>query len=517
MRQLDLPTDRDQAEREAQLALAQVRYDQAPTLQAKKLAGQIELDEARAELDVARALRNAARDQVAYTRLTAPFDGMVTWVSAENHQTVQARVPVLQLQDNDQLEVHFSVPESLISRLIRIRDPNDLGDYCGEVRFASHPGETFRACHKEFQAVPDPLTRTYPVVFALDPIEAFSVLPGMSVGGTREEQVFIEVDRAKLAATGFGMSQIEALLQGQNLVADAGDVGIGSESVRIQSRSDSGNGLAQLENLLVGQVDGQVVYLRDVADVTYGCAEPPRHLYRFDGQRSLGVGISFRGGVNVLEVGQAIDARLAELDSERPLGIEITSIYNQPAAVTTSVDAFLVGLAQAVGIVVVVLLFTMGLRPGILMSGVLLLTILGTFIVMGIAGIELHRISLGALIIALGMLVDNAIVITEGILIGLKRGLSRVEAATRIVRHTRWPLLGATLIAITAFAPIGLSPDVSGEFAGSLLWVPLISLLLSWALAITLTPFFCVLMFREPPRAENGAPVDPYGGIAYRL
>ena len=169
------------AEREAQLALAQVRYDQARTLQAKKLASQIELDEARAELDVARALRNAARDQVAYTRLTAPFDGMVTRVDAENHQTVQARAPVLQLQDNDQLEVHFSVPESLISQLIRIRDPNDLGDYSGEVRFASHPGETFRACHKEFQAVPDPLTRTYPVVFALDPIEAFSVLPGMTV------------------------------------------------------------------------------------------------------------------------------------------------------------------------------------------------------------------------------------------------------------------------------------------------------------------------------------------------
>jgi len=349
------------------------------------------------------------------------------------------------------------------------------------------------------------------------------VVPGVSkvsVGGTREEQVFIEVDRAKLAATGFGMSQIEALLQGQNLVSDAGDVGIGSESVRIQSRSSGGDGLAELQNLLVGQVDGQVVYLRDVADVTYGYAEPPQHLYRFEGQRALGVGVSFRGGVNVVEVGQAIDARLAELESERPLGIEITSIYNQPAAVAASVNAFLVGLAEAVGIVVVVLLFTMGLRPGILMSGVLLLTILGTFIVMGIAGIELHRISLGALIIALGMLVDNAIVITEGILIGLKRGLTRLEAATRIVRHTRWPLLGATLIAITAFAPIGLSPDVSGEFAGSLFWVLLISLLLSWVLAITLTPLFCVLMFRErPPAADGEAPeaVDPYGGLAYRL
>ncbi|MBK1654259.1 efflux RND transporter permease subunit [Allochromatium vinosum] len=349
------------------------------------------------------------------------------------------------------------------------------------------------------------------------------VVPGVSkvsVGGTREEQVFIEVDRAKLAATGFGLSDIEALLRDQNLVGDAGDIRVGTESVRARSRSDNGDGLSRLRDLLVGQVDGQVVYLRDVARVTLGYAEPPSHLYRFDGQPALGVGISFRAGVNVVEVGQAIEARLAALAPERPLGIAITSIYNQPAAVAQSVDTFLVGLAQAVGIVVAVLLFTMGLRPGILMSGVLLLTILGTFILMGITGIELHRISLGALIIALGMLVDNAIVITEGILIGVKRGLTRVEAAMRIVSHTRWPLLGATLIAITAFAPIGLSPDVSGEFTGSLFWVLLISLLLSWVLAITLTPFFSVLMFREQPAAKDGevfAPADPYAGVFYRL
>ena len=134
------------------------------------------------------------------------------------------------------------------------------------------------------------------------------------------------------------------------------------------------------------------------------------------------------------------------------------------------------------------------------MSGVLLLTILGTFIVMYIYGIELHRISLGALIIALGMLVDNAIVVTEGIMIGLKRGLSRMDAARSVVSYTRWPLLGATVIAITAFAPIGLSPDASGEFTGSLFWVLLISLFLSWIFAITLTPFFLL------PDVQGGSP-----------
>lgn len=163
-------------------------------------------------------------------------------------------------------------------------------------------------------------------------------------------------------------------------------------------------------------------------------------------------------------------------------------------------------------------MFTMGLRAGVLMSGVLLLTIAGTFIIMGIKGIELHRISLGALIIALGMLVDNAIVVTEGIMISLKRGLTRMESALRIVSHTRWPLLGATVIAITAFAPIGLSPDASGEFTGSLFWVLFISLFISWILAVSLTPFFCYLLFREqtPGGEEGEESSDPYRGSSTR-
>jgi len=136
---------------------------------------------------------------------------------------------------------------------------------------------------------------------------------------------------------------------------------------------------------------------------------------------------------------------------------------------------------------------------------------------MDIYNIELHRISLGALIIALGMLVDNAIVVTEGIMISIKRGVSRLEAARKIVSHTRWPLLGATIIAITAFAPIGLSPDASGEFTGSLFWVLMISLLLSWIFAITLTPFFCYLLFKDQENPDTKSSVDPYKGMAYQV
>jgi multidrug efflux pump subunit AcrB len=344
------------------------------------------------------------------------------------------------------------------------------------------------------------------------------LIPGVgkiNIGGRRLEQVFIEVDRAKTAASGFSMADMQNLLRTQNLVTDAGSVRIGSEYPRISSKTEGSEGLNSLANMLIGNVDGQLVYLQDVATISKGYADPPQHLYRFNGQEALTLGISFSSSVNVVEVGEAVQQRLQQLEHLRPVGMEIGTIYSQPSQVAASVADFLVSLAQAVAIVIIVLLFTMGLRPGVLMSGVLLLTIFGTFILMSIYDIELHRISLGALIIALGMLVDNAIVVTEGIMISLKRGDTRMEAARMIINHTRWPLLGATVIAITAFAPIGLSPDASGEFTGSLFWVLFISLALSWVFAMTLTPFFCYLMFKEAAVSAD-EDVDPYKGFAYQ-
>ncbi|PJF38285.1 MAG: MFS transporter, partial [Phototrophicales bacterium] len=176
---------------------------------------------------------------------------------------------------------------------------------------------------------------------------------------------------------------------------------------------------------------------------------------------------------------------------------------------------FMLNLVEAVLIVILVLLIFMGVRSGLLMGLILLLTILGTFIVMKIIGINMQLISLGALIIALGMLVDNAIVVTEGMLIATHRGLSKLEAARQVVSQNQWPLLGATVIAIVAFAPIGLSPDNVGEFAGSLFWVLMISLGLSWITAITLTPFFYDVIFRESETTIEEGEIDPYKGAFF--
>ncbi len=343
----------------------------------------------------------------------------------------------------------------------------------------------------------------------------------VQVGGQRQEQVFVELSRERLANLGISQDRIFSLLDTQNAVNPAGRVRVGDEYLRIAPTGDFDSVEAMRDLLISDPGAEQLVYLGDVANIERDYREVPRHLYRHQGAPALTLGISFAPGVNVVEVGERVRQRLEQLDYRQPAGMELSTVYDQPREVERSVNAFLWNLAQAVMIVIGVLLLFMGLRSGVLMGGILMLTILGTFIVMAVLGIELQRISLGALIIALGMLVDNAIVITEGILVGIKRGPSKVAAAAEIVRQTAWPLLGATVIAITAFAPIGLSSDASGEFTNSLFWVLLISLMLSWVVAITLTPFFGHLIFsRDRDGSENDdgdQGEDPYKGRFFQL
>ncbi|RXE95923.1 efflux RND transporter permease subunit [Pseudoalteromonas sp. PS5] len=342
----------------------------------------------------------------------------------------------------------------------------------------------------------------------------------VTVAGEQQAQVIVEISTQKLSQLGIPTSHIFSLLQAQNTVSNAGKIRVGDESIRLHPTGEFTD-VSELEGLLISKPGAkELIYLGDVATVTREYAEVPNHITRFAQQRALLVGVSFTSGVNVVEVGKEIGRHLTQLEYQRPYGITINTVYNQPTEVETSVDGFIISLVEAVAIVIIVLLIFMGVKSGILIGGILLITVLGTFIFMKMFAIDLQRISLGALIIALGMLVDNAIVVTEGILINIKRGQSKLQAAVNIVEQTKWPLLGATVIGITAFAPIGLSSDASGEFAGSLFWVLLISLLLSWVTAITLTPFFANAMFKGPKAKENNDDAeddDPYKGVIFTV
>ncbi|MDC5722625.1 efflux RND transporter permease subunit [Vibrio europaeus] len=388
-----------------------------------------------------------------------------------------------------------------------VNDPSvidDFGDVYGILLAVTGDGYSY----KELLDYVDYLRRE---------LELIDGVSKVSVSGEQQEQVFIEISMKRLSTLGIAPNTVFNLLSTQNVVSDAGAIRIGDEYIRIHPTGEFKN-VDQLGDLIITESGAQgLIYLKDVADITRGYVEVPSNIVTFNGELALNLGVSFAQGVNVVEVGQRFDRRLAELKYQQPVGVEISEIYSQPKEVDKSVSGFVVSLGQAVAIVIIVLLFFMGLRSGLLIGLILLLTVLGTFIFMKYFAIDLQRISLGALVIALGMLVDNAIVVVEGILIGTQKGRTRMQAATDIVTQTKWPLLGATVIAVTAFAPIGLSEDATGEYCGTLFSVLLISLMLSWFTAISLTPFFADIFFKGQKFKQDGAESDPYNGMIFVL
>jgi multidrug efflux pump subunit AcrB len=255
--------------------------------------------------------------------------------------------------------------------------------------------------------------------------------------------------------------------------------------------------------------------VRDLGEVVRGYQDPPRQIMRLNGQPSIAISLTNATGVNVVDVGKAVDARLVELEAQLPVGLELHKVHWMSDVVDESISGFFVSLAEAVGIVLVVLALSMGWRMGILIGTDLLLTILGTFIVMSIMGIDLQRMSLGALVIALGMMVDNSIVVADGFVVRLKQGMDRKQAAIESAGGPAMPLLGATVVAVMAFYPIGASPESTGEYCLSLFTVVGLSLLISWVISMTLTPIKCIDMLPDPKPGEEGE--EAYGGKMFVL
>jgi multidrug efflux pump subunit AcrB len=334
----------------------------------------------------------------------------------------------------------------------------------------------------------------------------------------RKEVVYVEMRRAKMAELGISPDQLMQALSSKNLVASAGKATLGPERVALNPTGEFASE-EEFGNLLIrgrGLGSGRLVYLRDIADISRGYEEPPRNILRYNGQRSVGLGISTVIGGNVVVMGNGVDKRLAELEGQAPLGMDLNVISLQSRAVTLAINGFLINLGEAVAIVIIVLMLFMGLRSGVIIGAVLLVTIMGTFIIMGIKGIILERISLGALVIALGMLVDNAIVVTDGMRVKMDQGIEGLKAAKEVVGQTAIPLLGATVVAIAAFGAIGLSPDNTGEYCRSLFSVILISLLMSWFTAVTITPLFCCAFLKVSAGGSGSEGKDPYGGALFR-
>ncbi|WP_028110317.1 efflux RND transporter permease subunit [Ferrimonas futtsuensis] len=336
----------------------------------------------------------------------------------------------------------------------------------------------------------------------------------VTVQGLHERAVFIEIDEARLARYQMTPAQLLDQLYSQSLISHPGQLTLGYERVRL-SHADTLDSVESMNALILragaGPVENQRFKLGDVADLFEADSETPLVMNRFNGQRAITLAVNPKDGLNVVAIGDSLKEAMAEFESRMPAGVKVHTIVFQPDEVQKSVNNFTGNLLSAVAIVVVVLWIFMGWRSATIVGTSLGITLLLTLVYMLIAGVDLHRVSVGAFILALGMLVDNAIVITDLYIAKVRTGVERRVAATQSVTETQLPLLAATLIAVAATSPVLFSQTAAAEFAIDLFKVMASSLLLSWVVAVTVTPLMC-WAFYQP--ADDAAGVPTWQGTA---
>lgn len=307
------------------------------------------------------------------------------------------------------------------------------------------------------------------------------------ITGNRDEVIQITLSKEKIARNGIIPTQIMMSLQNAGKTVNAGSYQNDSDRLPLHV-SSAVTDEKDIRNLLIRTPQGKTIRLGDIAQIERTYSEPQRNGFFVDGKPALAICLTMEENAIVPDVGKAVEKRLAEIMPQIPVGMEMEKIFFQPDKVNEAIGSFMVNLVESVLIVILILIFTMGFRSGLIIGFGLILTIAVSFPILLMCGTTLQRISLGAFIVAMGMLVDNAIVIMDGILIDKARGVGPKTYLYRIGQHTAMPLLGATLIAVSTFLAVYLSPDSAGEYAGDLFLVLCVSLLASWILALTQVP-----------------------------
>lgn len=307
------------------------------------------------------------------------------------------------------------------------------------------------------------------------------------ITGNRDEVIQITLSKEKIARNGIIPTQIMMSLQNAGKTVNAGSYQNKSDRLPLHV-SSAVTDEKDIRNLLIRTPQGKTIRLGDIAQIERTYSEPQRNGFFVDGKPALAICLTMEENAIVPDVGKAVEKRLAEIMPQIPVGMEMEKIFFQPDKVNEAISSFMVNLVESVLIVILILIFTMGFRSGLIIGFGLILTIAVSFPILLMCGTTLQRISLGAFIVAMGMLVDNAIVIMDGILIDKARGVGPKTYLYRIGQHTAMPLLGATLIAVSTFLAVYLSPDSAGEYAGDLFLVLCVSLLASWILALTQVP-----------------------------
>jgi len=325
----------------------------------------------------------------------------------------------------------------------------------------------------------------------------------VEIHGEQEERIFVEYDNARLSELNLSPLQLSQILANQNVVVSGGSVRLGKERIELEPSGnfENVNDIRRATIQLPGTTD--VIYLENIATIKRDYIDPAKKLVKSSGIPALAIAVSMREGGNNIQLGKDVQATINKLQAQLPIGVEFQWVNFSPGEVEEKVDSFIANLLQAVAVVAAVMLFSLGLRTGIVVSALIPLSMISTIFVMDQFGIGLDQISLAALIIALGMLVDNGIVMSENIMVQMNQGKSSVEAAIASANELKVPLLTSSLTTSAAFLPIFLAESAMGEYTSALFEVVTITLLCSWLLSLTVIPLLCVFFLKRNTEQEN--------------
>jgi len=318
----------------------------------------------------------------------------------------------------------------------------------------------------------------------------------------QEQRVYVEIANAQLAKLGLTPQQIAAAVNGQNAVAGSGLFTTASDRVFVRPTGQFVNEDRIADTLL--RVNGRSIRLGDIASIQRGYTDPPEQFMRFENQTVLGIGLTMKPSGDVIEFGKALDAQMARLNASLPTGLKLVQVASMPAAVRHSVNDFVEAVAEAIGIVLAISLLSLGFRTGMVVVISIPLVLAGTALLMHLFGIGLHKVSLGTLILALGLLVDDAIIAVETMAVKLEQGMDRMRAAAFAYTSTAFPMLTGTLVTVAGFLPIALAASQVGEYTRSIFEVSAIALLLSWLAAVVVIPLLGFRILSETPAPHAG-------------
>ena len=386
-------------------------------------------------------------------------------------------------------KVRPQLPEGVIGPTVN----DEFGDVSGIVTALTGEGYSYAELKRVADQIRDELLRVPDVA-------------KVTIHGAQKECIFVEYENARLARLGLSPYALLDLLKRRNIVIPGGFLETGHERIALEP---SGNfeSLAQIGRTVVG-IPGrkELLHLDDIVRIRRGYAEPPAEKMRYNGRASLGIAISMREGGNMVQLGARVRPLLRRLEQAYPWGIKLSPVAFQPDVVTAKIDEFVTSLVQAVVIVILVMLIFLGLRTGLVVAALIPVAIVMAILVMSQLKIGLNQMSLASLMIALGLLVDNAIVMAESIMVQMERGKKAVDAALSAAKELRVPLLVSSLTTAAAFLPIYLAESDVGEYTAPLFSVVTITLLCSWVLAMTMTPLLCVVFLKVSPRPEGQGP-----------